>query len=62
MESKKAHGVRYSALACNRVNVSLKPGDAAIVGQYIGPRLPEGATTLPEGATIKWLLTEVTAP
>jgi hypothetical protein len=47
---------------CNRVNVSLKPGDAAIVGQYIGPRLPEGATTLPEGATIKWLLTEVTAP
>jgi hypothetical protein len=27
-----------------------------IVGQYSGPRLPEGATVLPEGATIKWYL------
>ena len=25
-----------------------------IVGQLTGPRLPEGATTLPEGATITW--------
>ena len=25
-----------------------------IVGQYRGPRLPEGATTLPEGAVIEW--------
>jgi hypothetical protein len=23
------------------------------LGQYVGPRLPEGATTLPEGASIK---------
>jgi hypothetical protein len=46
----------------NRVNVSLKPGDSAILGQYIGPRLPEGATTLPEGATIRWLLCAVGAP
>lgn len=27
-----------------------------LVGQYNGPRLEEGATTLPEGATIEWWL------
>lgn len=27
-----------------------------IVGQYNGPRLPEGATQLPEGAEIVWWL------
>ncbi len=43
----------------NRVNVSLKSGDMVLVGQYRGPRLPEGATTLPEGATIQWLLVTV---
>ena len=52
-----------SALAlpvpCNRISVALHPGDSAIVGQYSGPRLPEGATTLPDGATIKWLLVVV---
>lgn len=30
--------------------------DELIVGQLTGPRLPEGATTLPDGATIKWWL------
>lgn len=44
---------------CNRVSVTLNKGDLALVGQYSGPRLPEGATTLPEGATIKWVLVEV---
>lgn len=44
---------------CNRVNVSLKPGDTLLVGQYRGPRLPEGATALPAGATIEWLLVEI---
>ena len=38
----------------NRVSVTLNSGDKAIVAQYIGPRLPEGATTLPSGATIKF--------
>jgi hypothetical protein len=38
-----------------RLNVSLQRGDTILVGQYNGPRLPEGATTLPEGATIRWL-------
>jgi len=40
----------------NRVSVKLTRDDLAIVGQYIGPRLPEGATQLPEGATIEWWL------
>ena len=44
---------------CIRGNVSMKAGDIALVGQYSGPRLDEGATTLPEGAVIKWLLVEV---
>jgi len=38
----------------NRVSVTLNSGDNAIVAQYIGPRLPEGATQLPSGATIKF--------
>jgi hypothetical protein len=38
----------------NRVSVKLGPDDMAIIGQYVGPRLPEGATTLPAGATIEW--------
>lgn len=47
-------------VACDRRTVTLQRGDQALVGQYIGPRLPEGATTLPEGATIAWRLVEVT--
>jgi hypothetical protein len=39
----------------NRTTVALKPGDEAIIGQYRGPRLPEGAYTLPDGATIQWI-------
>ncbi len=38
----------------NRVTAKLEKGDTLFVGQYIGPRLEEGATTLPEGATIEW--------
>ncbi|MEM4206792.1 MAG: DUF1874 domain-containing protein [Nitrososphaerota archaeon] len=45
---------------CDRRTVTLNQGDQAIVGQYIGPRLPEGTTTLPEGAQIAWRLVEVT--
>lgn len=43
----------------NRATVTLNKGDALLVGQYRGPRLPEGATTLPEGAAIDWLLVTV---
>lgn len=44
--------------AC-RETIALKKGDTVLVGQYRGPRLPEGATELPKGATIQWLLVEI---
>lgn len=43
----------------DRATLTLHRGSAALVGQFIGPRLPEGATTLPEGTTIKWLYLRV---
>jgi hypothetical protein len=43
----------------NRVSLKLAPDDILLVGQYSGPRLPEGATELPEGATIRWLLVHI---
>lgn len=39
-----------------RVSVSLKVGDTLVVGQYVGPRLPEGCKELPEGARIEWYM------
>jgi len=47
------------SVPCARVNVSLEKGDVVIVGQYSGPRLPEGASKLPTGAIIKWLKVSV---
>ena len=44
---------------CNRTSVTLNKGDLALVGQYSGPRLAEGATSLPEGAAIKWMVVGV---
>ncbi len=41
-------------LPASRVGVKLDSQSILLVGQYIGPRLPEGATELPEGARIKW--------
>lgn len=38
----------------NRTNLSLDENDFLLVGQYSGPRLPEGATQLPDGAAINW--------
>lgn len=42
-------------LPCNRVTVLLEKGETALLGQYSGPRLPEGATVLPPGASIRWV-------
>lgn len=39
-----------------RVSTSLRPGDKLLIAQYNGPRLPEGATSLPEGASLRWIL------
>ena len=44
---------------CNRINVSLKKGDSIIVAQLQGGRLPEGATTLPEGFTFKYFWVDI---
>lgn len=38
----------------NRQTVKLERGDRALIGQYVGPRLEEGATELPDGARIEW--------
>ncbi len=38
----------------NRINVSVTDADVVIVGQYTGPRLPEGSVSLPEGAVVTW--------
>lgn len=43
----------------NRSTVSLRPGDRALLGQYRGPRLPEGATELPEGASVEWFAVDI---
>jgi hypothetical protein len=42
----------------NRVSIRLGENDQLLVGQYVGPRLEEGATSLPEGARIDWWLVE----
>lgn len=41
-------------VAFNRCNLKIDDGDVLYVAQYIGPRLPEGTTELPEGATIQF--------
>jgi len=41
-------------LPMNRTSVVLDRGETVLVGQYVGPRLPEGVKTLPVGAVINW--------
>ena len=48
-------GILGFTVPCNRVNLTLKWSDVLYVAQYRGPRLPEGATQLPEGASIQFL-------
>ena len=43
----------------NRVNVTLSKGDVAYIAQLQGGRLPEGATTLPNGFTFKFIKVSV---
>jgi hypothetical protein len=43
-------------VSCNRATYTLEEDHILYVGQYKGPRLPEGTTTLPEGATVEWLM------
>ena len=39
----------------NRINVHLDKGDVAYIAQLQGGRLPEGATTLPEGFSFRYI-------
>lgn len=43
------------AVPAARATVSLQKGETVLVGQYRGPRMPEGCKELPAGATIQWL-------
>lgn len=49
-DTARVLGVKF-----NRQSVALERGDTLYVAQYSGPRLPEGATQLPEGASFRWL-------
>ena len=42
-----------------RPNLVLQPGDLVVVAQYIGPRLPEGATELPPNARIEYFTVKI---
>ena len=42
------------SLQFNRATVKLAKGDSLIVAQYVGPRLPEGTKTLPEGSAFEY--------
>jgi hypothetical protein len=54
-----ADTARVLGVACRRVNLTLTAGDVLYVAQFMGGRLPEGATTLPEGVTLKIMRVEV---
>ena len=43
----------------NRISINLEKGDVLLVAQLVGGRLPEGATTLPEGFAFKYLKVEL---
>lgn len=44
----------------NRMSVTLHEGDVLYVAQIVGGRLPEGATTLPEGFSFKFMKVKFT--
>lgn len=46
-------------ISTNRQSLVLEDGETLLVAQYRGPRLPEGATTLPPGARVDWFLVSV---
>lgn len=41
-------GILGREVACQRVSISLNPGDVLYVAQVMGGRLPEGCTQLPD--------------
>ena len=55
-------GLLGREIPANRVTYKAQPGDVLYVAQYTGPRLPEGATQLPEGAEIRFYKIEEVQP
>ena len=43
----------------NRMNITLLEQDVLVVAQVVGGRLPEGATTLPDGIKIEFYIVKV---
>lgn len=54
--AKLFSGLLETTVVANRSKLTLEVGDGLIVGQYTGPRLEVGATSLPDGATVHWWL------
>lgn len=50
---------RILSIPMNRISVTLEKGDILWVAQYRGPRLEEGATSLPEGSKIELYKVEI---
>ncbi len=42
-----------------RMTLVLPKGETILVGQYRGPRMPEGAKELPADATIEWVFVTI---
>ena len=43
----------------NRTTVRIDRYDEAVVAQYVGPRLPEGTTRLPDGARMEFFSVQI---
>lgn len=52
--AKIISGLLGRELPVNRISVKLTGEENLIVAQYTGPRLQEGASTLPEGAKVEF--------
>ena len=52
-------GLLGTVVPAVRSTVTLVQGDEILVAQYTGPRLPEGATTLPAGANITFRVVSI---
>ncbi len=51
----RLHSGGFDLPPAERVSIQLQHRDRLLIAQYIGPRLPEKTTTLPEGAAITWI-------